>query len=205
MSSNLGSRETLKHPCFEPSGNLVFFAAFLGSGVDCPQSVHRRTGVRTRGVPQKTVDALREKAVPPAPHRPLRHPGPTDRPSDRVPSQARDDARPPGALPEASRVARDPFEARAVPIRKPGFPSCRFPTRPPLSRFAGRSQRRRENDMTLPKEIESLVLSHTLVPYLKLIVHGRPRLQTPRCHPDRPQGKRLRHDQMTHQRVNPLK
>ena len=99
----------------------------------------------------------------------------------------------------------DPFKASALPVRQPDLPSCRFPARPPLSRFACRSQRRRESDMTLPKEMESLVLSHTLVPYLKLIVHGSPRLQPPRCHPDRPQGKRLRHDQMTHQRVNPLK
>ena len=121
--------------------------------------LNRLLSRRARGVPQKTVDALREKALPETPR----------------------------------------------PVRQPGFPSCRFPARPPVSRFAGRSRWRREDNVTLPEKMEHHVLNRALVPYLKLIVHGSPRLQPPRCHPDRPQGKRLRHDQMTHQRVNPLK
>ena len=50
----------------------------------------------------------------------------------------------------------------ATRSRRTRSPFCRFPARPPLSRFACRSQRRRENDITLPKEMELFVLSHTL-------------------------------------------
>ncbi|MCY4316020.1 MAG: hypothetical protein OXC66_07880 [Roseovarius sp.] len=64
-------------------------------------------------------------------------------------------------------MARDPFEALALPVRKPDFRSCRFPAHMPLSRFVGRSQRRREDNITLPKEMESLVFSHTLEYRLK--------------------------------------
>ncbi|MCY4303357.1 MAG: hypothetical protein OXC62_01005, partial [Aestuariivita sp.] len=67
----------------------------------------------------------------------------------------RDDARPPGALPEASRVARSPSDS---PVSR----RVDFPARPPLSRFPGRSQRRREDNVTLPEEMESLVSSQTL-------------------------------------------
>ncbi|MCY4315215.1 MAG: hypothetical protein OXC66_03745, partial [Roseovarius sp.] len=104
-----------------------------------------------------------EKAVPPAPHRLLRHPGPADRlhqTEARV--EPRDDARPPGVLPEAPRVARDLFEALALPVRKPDFPSCRFPARLPLSRFVGRSKRRREDNVTLPEEMEYHVSNRAL-------------------------------------------
>ncbi|MCY4314704.1 MAG: hypothetical protein OXC66_01165, partial [Roseovarius sp.] len=96
-------------------------------------------------------DALREKAVPPAPHRRLRHARPPNRlhqTEARV--EPRDYARPPGVLLETPRVARDPFEALALLVRKPDF------------RFAGRPQRRREDNVTLPKEMESLVSSQAL-------------------------------------------
>ncbi|MCY4208440.1 MAG: hypothetical protein OXD29_10885 [Roseovarius sp.] len=56
-------------------------------------------------------------------------------------------------------MARDLFEALALPVRKPDFHSCRFPAHLPLSRFAGRSQRRRENNITLSEEMEYHVLN----------------------------------------------
>ncbi|MCY4315698.1 MAG: hypothetical protein OXC66_06235, partial [Roseovarius sp.] len=90
-----------------------------------------------------------DRRRPPTPHRPLRHPGPNDR-LHRTAARAGpgDDARPPGALPEAPRVARDPFEAPALPVRQPGFPFCRFPAR---------SRRRREDNVTLPEKMKSHV------------------------------------------------
>ncbi|MCY4314861.1 MAG: DUF5678 domain-containing protein, partial [Roseovarius sp.] len=63
---------------------------------------------------------------------------------------------------KAPRVARDLFEALALPVRKPDFRFCRFPARLPLSRFVGRLKRRREDNITLSEKMESLVFSHTL-------------------------------------------
>ena len=62
---------------------------------------------------------------------------------------------------------RDPFEGPALPAR------------PPLSRFAGCSRRRREDNVTLSKETELLVLSQTLAFLIALVksptvVDGRP-------------------------------
>ena len=73
------------------------------------------------------VDTLGEKAVLPAPDRWLRHPGPVHR-VHWVAARAgfKEDAGLIGVLLEASQVPRDPFEARAVLIRKPCLLFRRF-------------------------------------------------------------------------------
>ena len=55
-----------------------------------------------------------------------------------------------------SRCSRCPSES-PVSVLVDFLPICL------VSHFAGRSQRRRENNVTLPEEMELLVLSHTLV------------------------------------------
>ncbi len=103
-----------------PAGARTVRCRACGGGGDIARAIGGRLlPRRTRGVPEKPVDAQGEEAVPPAPDRRLRHARPPNgpgRPAART--RFRDDAGPPDVLPEAPRVARDPFEACAVRVRK---------------------------------------------------------------------------------------
>ena len=90
--------------------------------------------------------------------------GPTSHPSRIRPCPEPSQGRCPPAKRASGGFADGPrpVQAPALPVRKPDFHFCRFPAHMPLSRFAGRSLRRREDNVTLSKEMESLVLSHTL-------------------------------------------
>ena len=70
---------------------------------------------RARGFPQKTADALREKAIPPAPHRRPRHPGPADR-------LHQTEARVEPWSDAPARRASGGFAGGPGPVRQPGFP-----------------------------------------------------------------------------------
>ncbi|MCY4316650.1 MAG: hypothetical protein OXC66_11130, partial [Roseovarius sp.] len=54
-------------------------------------------------------------------------------------------------------------EAPALLVRKPDFHFCRFPAHLPLSRFVGRSKRRREDNITLSEKMEYHVWNRAVV------------------------------------------